>query len=110
MAVRPEPRPLLDTILVDNPQWAVLLIARVVVGGEAEGVVGVEPAMVGMASQIPGSFRDADGRRWAVNGAVGGRHGAGCVECCLGGEREDLLAQCGSQRCVESQDDREESY
>ena len=42
----------------------------VVVGGEGEGVESVEPAVVGVAAGVPGSFDDSEGRR------RGGRHGA----------------------------------
>ena len=57
-------------IFVYYAERAERFVAGVVVGGEGEGVEGVEPAVVGVAAGIPGSLDDFEGRG-------GGRHGAG---------------------------------
>lgn len=45
-----EPLSCVDSVLIQDSQTAKVLIFRVVVIGEAEGVVGIEPSVVGMAS------------------------------------------------------------
>lgn len=39
-----------DAVLIDHPQRAKAHVCRVIVVGEAEGVIAVEPAVVGMAA------------------------------------------------------------
>src|SRR5689334_3294614 len=39
----------LDPVLIDNPQLSEAHMFRIVITGEGEGVVGIQPAMIGMS-------------------------------------------------------------
>ncbi|MNT22915.1 hypothetical protein D3C72_1583170 [compost metagenome] len=44
-----------DAVLVDHPQHREAHVGGIVVVGEREGVVGVEPAVIGMAALVAGA-------------------------------------------------------
>lgn len=67
VGVGAEARAALDAVFVDDAQGAEGCEARVVVGGEGEGVEGVEPVVVGVAAGVPRAFGYFEG-----GGAVGG--------------------------------------
>src|SRR5205085_9449506 len=52
VAVRAEAAARLHPVLVDHPQRPEAHVGRVVVVGEGEGVVGVQPAVVGVAAVV----------------------------------------------------------
>jgi hypothetical protein len=47
-----------DAVLVDHAQVAEMGLLRIVVIGEAEGVIGIEPAMVGVAPFVGFAYLD----------------------------------------------------
>lgn len=70
----------LYAILVDDAQGAEVLELGVIVGGKAEGVECVEPAVVGMAASGPGTFGDGEGRGGSECGSRCG--GSDCCRHC----------------------------
>jgi hypothetical protein len=58
MLVHPEALAGCDTILVDNTQAAESHVPGIVVVGETECVIGIEPSVVGVATFICGSNRN----------------------------------------------------
>lgn len=78
--VRAEACAALDAVFVYHAQGAEGLVLWGVVGGEGEGVEGVEPAVVGVAAEVPGSFLDAEVGGWWFGGHC---CGCGCAfGCC----------------------------
>ena len=56
--VRAKARAAFYAVFVDHAEGTERFVGRVVVGGEGEGVEGVEPAVVGVAAVVPGSLCD----------------------------------------------------
>lgn len=78
VGVRAESCASLDAVFVYDAKGAEGLVLGGVVGGEGEGVEGVEPAVVGVAAEVPGPPLNAE-----VGGGWFGGHCCGC--CCAFG-------------------------
>lgn len=68
------------SVFIDHSKRSKLSVLRIVVRCEGEGVVGIEPAMVGVTSSVPWSFRDFE-VRGAVGVAIRCRHRARGKSC-----------------------------
>lgn len=92
VGMRAEARGGLDAVFVDDAEGAEGGVQRVrrVVRGEVEGVVGVEPIVVGVAAGGPGAGGDLHGGGGEGGKGAGGfgeEGGEGCAE--GGGESQD---------------------
>ena len=84
--VRREPGEWRHAVFVEDAQGAEIRVAWVVVGGEGEGVVGVEPAVIGVAARAGGVEGDFGVREEGGGGFAGGHGfvvvvGLGCSGC-----------------------------
>ena len=60
VGVRSEACALLDSVFINDSQGSELSVIGIIVRGEREGVVGIQPAMISVAARIPRALGDLE--------------------------------------------------